>query len=133
MTLDELSQLLIDELQKGEDARWAAGDLLASLPPWRKGRRKGEDLSLRALASAVGRSDTYLRSLRLVSSTFAPESRAQDLHWYTHLFAARSRDPEGWLEKAVAGGWSPRQLREALIAAGEISVVAKERCPTCGR
>lgn len=116
-TYEEVAQGLVTCFEAAELSRFAAGDILAALP---------EDQSLKELASTVGRSTSFLSSLRQVARAFPPSERAQDQSWSLHLVAARTTDPEGFLEKAVCNAWSVRQLTEYLVEIGEVEPRTKK-------
>lgn len=124
-SFDNVAQGLITCFEAEQGSRFAAGDILAALP---------EEQSLKALASEVGRSTSFLSSLRQVARTFPPEERAQDQSWSLHLTAARTSAPVAYLEKAIYEGWSVRQLTEHLVEVGEIEPREKKDkcCPHCG-
>lgn len=124
MTYEEFAQRLVDCFHAGESSRFDAGDLLCELP---------EGTSMKAVASDMGRSASYLSSLRQVARTFPPEARAQDQTWSLHYLAARTSAPETWLERAIENAWSVRELRLALVDAGEVKDGEKKKvCQTCG-
>lgn len=111
-SFEELAQALADALHLTEESKWAAGDVLLAL---------GDDHPpLRALASSVGRSASYLSSLRKVAKSFPPETRAQDVSWSHHELCARAEDPLGWLDRSLGEGWSVKDLRERLKEEGVI-------------
>lgn len=124
LTFEEAVQLLVNELQESEESRFRAGDVLLAL----------EGIPLKAMASASGRSVSYLSNLKSVSAAFPPETRAQDQSWSLHRLCARTDDPQVWLERAVSEGFSVRELREALVEAGEIKERDKpaKTCHVCG-
>lgn len=65
------------------------------------------------LAGEVGLSAAYIRHLIATAKAFpTPENRAQDLSFTHHRVAAMTKDPQAWLERAVAEGLSVDQMRE---------------------
>lgn len=90
---------------------------------WRKGELLLEAYALypgrgfaRAMASALGCSARYVEMLMRTAKVFPPETRAADMSWEHHRICACTKDPQGWIDRACAEGWSTRQLREAIRA-----------------
>jgi len=75
--------------------------------------RFGAD-AIAALASEVGVSKAYVRMQVATAKAFPPGTRAQDASFSLHRICAMTEDPEGWLERALAHGWSTRELQEAV-------------------
>lgn len=109
----------VDETAK--QAQWLKGDLLKEardegLKQLREKANKKQHIQtfIKQMASDLGCTARYVQELIRVAETFPEEERALDQSWYLHRVAARTEDPKGWLERAVAAGWSTRQLEEAL-------------------
>lgn len=80
-------------------------------------RMKPKDVS-----SRTGLTPAMVREMARTFLAFPnPETRAADLSFSHHRYAARTSDPEGWLEKALKNGWSSRQLCEAIKRASAVT------------
>lgn len=124
-SFEEVAQALVTCFEAEQGSRFAAGDVLVA-----SGAR-GKELS--SLGSTVGRSKSFLASLKQVSEAFPPDERAQDMAWSVHLWCARTSEPVVWLEYAIENQCSVRQLRQKLIEEGEVADKTKTKtCPNCG-
>lgn len=127
LSYEEFVARLVDVRSAGERAIWLVGDWLreyAHLVP--------DGRSLRRIASDVGMSVATLALRRKVSATFPEDIRAYDQSWTLHELACRTPDPEGWLQRAMEGSWSVRDMRRALVDAGYSRARVSGTCPKCG-
>lgn len=110
-SVDELVQRYLS-LVEGEDAsKWERGAILVVM-------LDGMKMKPPAVASLVGCSPAQVRELAKTYRAFPEEAdRAKDLSWFHHRVAANTTEPKVWIEKAVASGWSTRQMRESIKAA----------------
>ncbi|MHB8927101.1 MAG: HNH endonuclease [Bacillota bacterium] len=110
-SVDELVQRYLN-LVEGEDAsKWERGAILVVILDGMKMKPPG-------VAGLVGCSPAQVRELAKTYRAFPEEAdRAKDLSWFHHRLAANTTEPKAWIEKAVASGWSTRQMRESIKAA----------------
>lgn len=110
-TFDEYLDACIELRKAGEHSRWLLGDLLIEAK-----KIYTERGFTRIVASYLGYTERYVSEIIKVSNTFAEDERVLELSWEIHRICARTKDPHGWLDRAVNEQLSARQLREAILA-----------------
>lgn len=106
--LDLLVQAWCAQAEDAEESRWARAAVVTVLI-------EGMGMKPREAAAELGCSVALVRELHRTFCAFPdPSSRAQDLSFRHHQIAARTGDPEGWIQKALECGWSTRQLEQAV-------------------
>jgi hypothetical protein len=123
MTYTELQAQIIRAIEAESLLHWSVGDLLAQSLPNTRGAAK-------ALAADIGKSGSWVSDHQKTAKAFPEEHRAPDMPWSVFVECARTTDPVWWLDKAIEGQWSTRQLKEALTEAGARNVRASKRSPT---
>lgn len=122
----ELVNYINDHQERDREFRWALGDFLA-----RFAEMKG---LYKAISSECGPgfSPSTLSAHRKTALAFPdPGMRAQEMDFAIHVMAARTSDPEVWLEYAVENQCSTRELKEKLVEEGEIKPRASREKPDC--
>ncbi len=109
LSLENFATVLRKALKKGEEIRWLMGELLLV---YAEGRAKRG--FARAMAGELGCSTRWVSLLMKVARAFPSHERDAALTWEHHRVAASTSDPGAWLDRAVAKGWSTRQLAEAI-------------------
>jgi len=130
LSFEAVISRLVELREQEQEARWEMGDLLLQAQAVFPGRGFA-----RAVASELGCSTRWVRLLMSVARAFPQDLRAADLTWEHHRIAASTTDPLAWLDRAVAEGWSTRQLadeikrsragepeRDEMLAAGDTLV-----------
>lgn len=125
----DYDKLLADFLRHAEAAnaaRWAMGDLAASLhdalhrSPELRRQFARQGLSMAAFARAVGLAPAALEALRLTAEAFTSRERHPGLTWEHHWILAVHAPSEStparrkWLREAGKKHWTPHQLRRQL-------------------
>lgn len=104
--------LNIDETERR--GQWLQGDILNEAKEAYPGRGFTKEM-----AAELMRTPRYIQIMMKVAKTFSEEMRDLNQPWQLYRIAASTDDPHGWIEKAINNGWSPRQLRDALMAEGD--------------
>jgi len=109
-SLDLLVQAFSSGESDAQDLRWGQAAVAAVMVEWM-------GMTPRQASSELGCSPAQVRELHRVFCAFPePSSRAQDLSFRHHEIAARTADPQGWLDQALKNGWSTRRFQEAVRA-----------------
>lgn len=96
-------------LERQEETLWEQSQA-AALMEAKYGRE-----TARMIASDTGLSASYVRMLTATYKAFpTPEIRAADLSFSHHRIAARTEDPQKWIELAVSGDMSCEDLRREI-------------------
>lgn len=110
-SLEELLQIYCDCIEVSEDMTWTRAEIMAILL----------DIGLKqtTVSSLLGCSPATIREYVRTYRAFPNESmRAKDLSFTHHVYAAKTQEPEKWIDLCVAEGLSTRQLSEKIKAAG---------------
>ena len=104
---------------KGLEAQtlWVEADIVAEFERNCIGggaARKEHKASMTAFASIAGDSVRTLEARIKTARAFPEEKRVKDIAYSTHQECARTRDPQGWLDKTLENGWNITQLRAKL-------------------
>ena len=111
LSVDELVQRYLSLVESEDATKWERGAILVVMID-------GMRMKPPEVAGLVGCSPAQVRELAKTYRAFPEETdRAKDLSWFHHRLAANTTEPKAWIEKAVAGGWSTRQMREAIKVA----------------
>lgn len=107
-SFEEVLQRLVDMRLAEADSIWNQASLIFVLIEHYKA--KAGDI-----ASQINCSSQHVLDMARTFRAFPEEgTRARDAPFTIHKLCARTDDPQGWLEKAVADAWSVRELQKAL-------------------
>ena len=108
ISYDQMISEFIDARMQSDGAAWKQAAIAYFLKTHMSATGK-------QVASDTGYSGRYINQLVKTFSAFPEEDdRAHDMSFSTHLKCAETDDPVGWLDRAVAEGWSVRQLDRAI-------------------
>ena len=109
-TAEQYEQELADLVAFERSIRWRLGDII------RRGTQVfGPMPAYRMAATVLGTSVRWALELAKVSEAFPKEERLPDVDWYLYRLATdHSKDPQAAMEEALAEGWSPKELKQAL-------------------
>ena len=120
---DALRNRFDDARTDEEIARWLKADIALQ---WVRGAENFDSWfpkMWKAMSAEVGVSPGRLMVWARTARAFPPDERIEYHEYITfdhHVICAHTNAPELWLDDAVAGVWSTRQLRAAIReAAGE--------------
>ncbi len=108
VTYDELLQALVDIKTEEANAVWKQAGLMCLLVERHKAK-PGD------IASQLGCSASLVRDMVRTFKAFPnEEDRAIDRSFSIHKICAKTDDPLGWLDKALANGYSTRELQKVV-------------------
>lgn len=113
----ELALGRLGPVQRG--AAWWIGDLLVFA-----GKHYGDTYA--AAQEATGYRLPTLKNFKWVAGKLPPEVRRPELTWGSHRFVAGlpPNERDGWLDRAVAGGWTSVKLSQELHRKDQMVAVA---------
>lgn len=107
-SFDVVVQAYCEGQEQEESGKWLQASVMVIC-------KHGYGWSNRKIASELGVSASAVRDMVRTFLAFPDEStRAKDLSFTHHRYAAMTDNPEGWLEQAILGGWSSRQMWEEI-------------------
>ncbi len=105
---DQLIDQLIELRKEEVDKIWGQGAAIYVLRE--RMRAKAGDI-----ASQIGVSSVYVNDLARTFAAFPdPSYRSLELSFSHHKIAAKTDNPQYWLEQCEANQWSTRQLTDAI-------------------
>lgn len=107
-TFDGRLQRIIQIDAQQSAGKWEIGDHLVEM------MLGGPEARWDAIAEESGIEKHTLRQYHYVSSRYRADDRSSALTWTHHLRIASLNNRVEWLQKAVAGGWSVRQMLDAI-------------------
>jgi hypothetical protein len=111
ISYDSLIDRLIEAKMEGEGATWKVSAITFFLSTEMGATSK-------MISGDTGYTPRYISDLVKTFAAFPTEDdRASDKTFSIHMVCAQQDDPAAWLDRAVAEGWSVRELKRAI--AGE--------------
>ena len=108
ISLESAIQAVLTCTEAEEDIKWKKATLIAQIADYYQ-------INNSAMASLCGCSPALIRNCIVAYKAFPePHMRAADKSFTLHLYAAKTKEPEKWLQVACEHDLSTRQLKEAI-------------------
>jgi len=107
-TLEEILQLYVSCVEVTENMTWTRAELMTVM--------MDSGIKQNTISSLVGCSPATVREyIRTYRAFPREEMRAQDFSFTHHIYAAKTKEPEKWIDLCCIEGLSTRQLKEKII------------------
>lgn len=88
---------------------WKIGDMINE-----SHAKIGKLESYRRAAHGMGKSKRWALELSKVAYAFPAEVRYATVDWHIYRICAQTKDPIGWLNRAIEGGWTSKTTRKRI-------------------